>query len=166
MAKPGAVLCQKKKGVCTLSTRTPVRGSPIYGISPHQLGKIPTHCLPHTLIGRLLSAAGNRLTAGLKLRNANAGNKLQLKPREKSLEGESNGKSVSLLVPKLKESVPSVAPPLPRTQTPQDLPNPLQPLYSHKSRDPDPPPIVVSADQCPAFRVAIVTRVMGGGEWL
>ena len=49
--------------------------------------------LTPTLIGRLLSAAGNGLTAGFKLRNVNARNKLQLESREYSAVGESNGKS-------------------------------------------------------------------------
>ena len=45
------------------------------------------------LVGRLLSAAGNRLTASLRLRSAGAGNQFQLKSKEKSVVGESNGKS-------------------------------------------------------------------------
>ena len=68
-------------------------GSPIYGIFSPPGGEDSYVLFTHTLIGQLLSVAGNRLTAGLKLRNANAGNKLQLKSREKSMVGESNGKS-------------------------------------------------------------------------
>ena len=51
------------------------------------------------LIGRLVSQAGNRLTASLRLRNAGAGNQFQLKSREKSVVGESNGK----IAPKLEK---------------------------------------------------------------
>ena len=45
------------------------------------------------LIGRLLSAAGNRLTASLKKETVGTSNQFQLKSREYSVVGESNGKS-------------------------------------------------------------------------
>ena len=47
------------------------------------------------LIGRLLSPAGNRLTASLRKETVGASNQFQLKSREWSVVGESNGKSDS-----------------------------------------------------------------------
>ena len=62
--------------------RMPVMSSPIYGIFSPRSGEYPYALFTSVLIGRLLSAAGNRLTASLRLQSASAGTQCQLKSRE------------------------------------------------------------------------------------
>ena len=73
--------------------RTPVLSSPSYSIFSLRSGKYSYALFICVLIGRVLSAAGNRLTASLRLRSAGTDNKFQLKSREKSVAGESKGES-------------------------------------------------------------------------
>ena len=51
-------------------------------VSPHQLGKIPTRCLPLRWLDGGVAQAGNRLTACLGKESVGAGKQLQLKSRE------------------------------------------------------------------------------------
>ena len=56
--------------------------SPIYGIFSLRSGEYSYALFTYVLIGRLLSAAGNRFTAGLRKETVGASNQLQLKLRE------------------------------------------------------------------------------------
>ena len=61
---------------------TPVLSSPSYGIDSLRSGADSYVLFMSALIGRLCLVAGNRLTAGLRLQSADAGNQFQLKSRE------------------------------------------------------------------------------------
>ena len=80
-------------GPLSAAPRTPVLSSPIYGIFSLRSGEDSYTLFKTALIGRLHRAAGNRLTASLRMGSAGAGNQFQLKSREESVVGESNGKS-------------------------------------------------------------------------
>ena len=62
----------------------PYRALLFMAFSPHQLGKIPTRCLPLHWLDGGLARAGNRLTAGLGKESVGAGKQFQIKSRDKS----------------------------------------------------------------------------------
>ena len=76
--------------------RTLILSSPINSISSLRSGEDSYALFTSVLIGRMRSAAGNRLTASLRLQSADTDNQFQLKSREQSAAGELNGESFSV----------------------------------------------------------------------
>ena len=76
-----------------LSAALRTLSSPIQAFFSLRSGEDSYELFTYMLIGRLHSAAGNRLTASLRKGSVVAGTKSQLKSREWSAAGESNGGS-------------------------------------------------------------------------